>query len=72
MGKLLLKFRYINWEGDEHEYIVDPQEILSAGQQFVIHATCLYRDGQKRDGELHRTFYLLGMKNLEEVWEHDL
>jgi len=70
-----LKFRYKNWRGVDHEYVV---ELTGAGvgvddynrDRPVVHAEVVTRDGDRRPEigqNRRRTFVISEMRDMEEV-----
>jgi len=77
-----LKFRYVNWRGDDHEYVIEVEAVAfgkydSAGAgptvhtgNWVIHGAVLTRDGDTRPdlgNNRRRTFLISKIRNPEEV-----
>ena len=74
----LLKFRYKNWRGDDHEYVIKidkdaPMKYSNGGNGvnsgWQISGDCIERDGALREGTPRRSFRLLDMRDVEEVYE---
>lgn len=72
---MLLKFRYVNWRGRRHEYVVEPIGIelferQGAGTHWTLHANVVTRDGDPRPEmgpTRRRSFMMTGIRDLEEV-----
>lgn len=70
----LLLFKYKNWHGDDHEYLVIPDDI-SVGVtdydrgELVLNAIFLNRDGDVREDviERRRTFVVKDISELRKV-----
>lgn len=72
-----LQFRYTNWRGEEHLYLVEPQAISFVkaasddGPAWYLHALCLQRDGESRRGHAdqfpRRSFKLKDLESVNEV-----
>ena len=76
-----LKFKYVNWRGDDHEYVIEVEAVAygkydSAGadrgnpENWVIHGMVITRDGSSRPDmgpTRRRTFLLNKIRNPEEV-----
>lgn len=73
-----LRFRYTNWNGEDHEYIVRPtradlqtlQNAQEDGPVPCLHANILLRDGDPRYemlGSRRRSFRIASMTELEEI-----
>lgn len=75
-----IRFRYVNWRGDEHEYVIDVESIeygrydaggYGQGQrlQWVLNGFVVTRDGEERRDEkgnqMRRTFMLDGITDPE-------
>jgi hypothetical protein len=66
-----LKFRYVNWRGDEHVYIIEPEEKLSVTRgKLMLSGQVVTRDGDERKdmGNRRRSFELTGLRDVEEMW----
>lgn len=75
----LLKFRYTNWRGDEHTYVIDVEQLkvglyrrssTEVGPSWLLHGYVVTRDGDPRPdmgSNRRRTFLLSGIKDIEEV-----
>lgn len=76
----LLKFRYTNWKGEEHEYVIEPEGISYSDyppgeepKRWQLHGMVVTRDGDPRPqlshhpGERRRSFLLVGLRDVEEV-----
>jgi hypothetical protein len=73
-----LKFKYKNWRGEHHTYIIDPEPgslvFKAPGSgvdetSWTISGRCLMRDGEQRADWPRRTFKLSGMRDIEQI-EH--
>jgi hypothetical protein len=70
-----LKFRYTNWRGDDHVYVVEPTGAGTGIDDYnrdrpVIHAEVVTRDGDPRPemgDNRRRTFVIAEMRDIEEV-----
>lgn len=67
-----IRFKYINWHGDEHEYVMTPEPSLTYGAygwgdicHWLISGHVSHRDGVERPRR--RTFQLTGMRDIESV-----
>jgi hypothetical protein len=72
----LVKFRYQNWHGDTHWYVVKPESIefgvpgdphSGNEREWLFHGETVTRDGDTRPdmGARRRTFLLYGIERLE-------
>jgi hypothetical protein len=72
---MLLKFRYTNWRGEDHEYVIEPRlgdraAITHREGHWCLSGMVVTRDGDPRpdmDPTRRRTFVLVGIRDLEEV-----
>lgn len=71
-----LKFRYVNWRGDDHEYVIEKPELHPThkargdGTYWMISGQVVTRDGADRPemgDSRRRTFELVKMREIEEV-----
>lgn len=76
-----LKFTYLNWKGDEHEYVIAPDGVGvnieyhdhhaqgNYESHWLISGLLVTRDGDPRHemGNRRRSFVLTRMKSVEEV-----
>lgn len=64
-----LRFRYVNHRGDEHEYVVQPQNLTRPDVWWSIDADVVTRDGDPREelGDRRRTFRIDKMRDVESV-----
>lgn len=78
MEPKLLKFRYVNWKGNEHEYVIKPEilslqftRLQSDEEIWTISGTVVTRDGDPRTidmmGNRRRTFNITGLKDVVET-----
>jgi hypothetical protein len=81
MTILAVRFRYQNWRGEDHEYIVYPESfefgpydesgkhgnINPEDKTWVFHGNVLSRDGEQRVETPRRTFLLSKMREVERV-----
>lgn len=77
----MLRFRYKNWKGNDHEYVIDPEKIeygrysaqgaaIDDETNWVLHGFVVTRDGDLRPDmgpTRRRTFLLCQIRDLEEV-----
>lgn len=81
MSVALLKFRYVNHNDEEHTYVIKPEPGLHflpgsalrpqlAEKHWSISGHVLTRNGEDRNN-VRRTFVLVKMQDLEEVFEDD-
>lgn len=66
------RFWYVNWRGDDHEYVISVEgiELTSTPSEYAgwtVHGDVLYRDGQARDDTPRRSFLLEKIRDLEVV-----
>jgi hypothetical protein len=74
---ILLKFKYVNWRGEDHEYLLKPEPeslTVHANKQshWTISGRVIERDGKPHphsDGivRVRRTFELHKIRNLQEI-----
>lgn len=72
---MLLKFRYVNWRGDDHEYVIEPKlddraAISYRDGHWCLSGMVVTRDGDPRPGmgpTRRRTFEIAKMRDIEEV-----
>jgi len=75
-----LKFKYTNWRGNDHEYVISPErgglEQYTAtmtgrdGAAWMVSGDVVTRDGDVREGmgdNRRRSFELIKMRDIEEV-----
>lgn len=83
MGNELLKFIYVNWSGEEHEYVIEPESLEYKdihyihpktgeyhGEHHVIHGMVVTRDGDPRPemgDNRRRSFIVAKMQVIREV-----
>lgn len=60
-----LRFRYVNWKNDEHEYLVTPEDIVFGDYppgehefHWFMNALVHEKDGSRRSKPLRRSFLL--------------
>lgn len=73
---MFLKFRYVNWRGNDHEYVIEPEPVLTLdrhndeeGPFWQIHGDVVTRDGDTRTEMMptrRRSFKLVGMYDIEQ------
>ena len=76
----LLRFRYKNWKGNDHEYVIEPEKIefghysamgAAMGEtNWVLHGMVVTRDGDLRpdmEPSRRRTFLLTQIREPEEI-----
>lgn len=74
-----IKFKYTNWKGDDHEYVIqvesveyghyDGSGINADVRNWVLHGDVITRDGDSRDdmGTRRRTFLIEKIRDPEEI-----
>lgn len=73
-----LRFKYTNWRGHEHDYLVEPQTLVyqwvevadsttvPSEPHWIVNARMISRDGEPRRVGT-RSFILANMRDIEEV-----
>lgn len=74
---MLLEFDYVNWRGDDHHYVIEPEGLTweeypgdVSPEGWFVHGMVVTRDGDPRKDmgpARRRSFRLVKMKNLMEV-----
>lgn len=83
MGNELLKFIYVNWNGEEHEYVIEPESLeykevswssnktgQYSGFHHVVNGMVVTRDGDPRPemgNNRRRTFIIAKMQVIKEL-----
>lgn len=72
---LALRFFYVNWKDEDHEYVITPTGAGLGIDEYnfgrpVLHGNVIFRDGQVRDVG-RRTFVLVKMRNVREAAIHE-
>lgn len=77
MKRTLLRFYYVNWKDEDHEYVIEPTGAGIAVDDYnfgrpVLHGNVVFKDGKPPDRQpTRRTFVLVKMRNVREVDQTD-
>lgn len=71
-----LQFEYTNWRGEEHLYVIDPEERLqffapidATVETWFLSGTVQMMDGHDREGHPRRSFELAKIRYLRHIQE---